>query len=157
MEPVTEGGWSGNASGDYSISHMSPFKTLWLIVGRTTIQREDLPEKTPVLLAIAKIGGGWTPCPKWLCHFSYLSKLHKYCVGGRSFLRLSMKKVECLNILKAILRWTTTKEDPTFVATTDGTQWASRLTILLKDDDNYQNCDTDDNDVNVDVILIDDT
>ena len=64
MEPVTEGGWSGNASGNYPISHMPPFKIVWLILGRAAIQREDLLEKTPFLLAIAKIGGGGTPPPK---------------------------------------------------------------------------------------------
>ena len=125
---------------------------VWLIVGRATILRGDLLKNSLYIGHCQSRGGGdplaqtdfatfqkWTNCPNSVSRgWGNLGNAQqKRFFSGRSFLRLSMKNVECLNILKEILRWTTTKEDPTSVATTDGTQWASRLTIMLEDDDNY--------------------
>ena len=63
MEPFTEGGWSGNASGNYPITHKSPSKIVWLIVGRATILREDVLEKN-FFWELSKLGEGETPLPK---------------------------------------------------------------------------------------------
>ena len=57
---------------------MSPIKIVWLIVGSATILREDLLEKTPCILAIAKIWGrGWGPAQTDIATFQKWTILPK--------------------------------------------------------------------------------
>ena len=172
MEPVTEGGWSGNASGNYPKSHMSPFKIVWLSVGRATILRGDLLKNSLYIGHCQSRGGGdhlaqtdfatfqkWTNCPNSVLRgWGNLGNAQKKrCFfSGRSFLRLSMTKGGMFEHFKRNHQVNNYKSGSNICGN-------NRWNTVSFTADNYverwrhHNCDTDDNDVNVVVIWIDDT